>query len=97
MKHKAIIEILIIIFFISNIQFIISSKSITKNITSKNFYHRLLLEEGEEYDKTFRELDELDSIEHCEDADYKYFFQYVSGYNVSFDKQIIKEYAVSLI
>ena len=46
------------------------------------------------YDSSFREGEDKESVENCEKTDYKYFFQYISGYNVTFDKTVDTERSV---
>ena len=64
-----------------------------KVITSQNIKNlpqklnlRVLLDENIEYDTTYRDNEELESIQHCKSSGYKYFIQYVTGHNVTFDK-----------
>jgi hypothetical protein len=85
---------LLIFFIIANIN-IIKGKKIKTN-APQNFKPRRLWEETVKYDVTYRD-DEEDkkSIELCNNSDYKYFIQYVTGHNTTFDKDINKEYAVS--
>ena len=91
MKEKNIIIITILISFCvfcsvcNPIQEI--KKSINRNL-------RFLIEMELNYDSSFREGEDKESVENCEKTDYKYFFQYISGYNVTFDKTVDTERSV---
>lgn len=72
---------------------------ITKKYIKINFLEniklRFLLDTKLKIDKSLRkDKGDLNSIENCE-ADYKYFYQYITGYNVIFDKDIDNNGAVS--
>lgn len=72
---------------------VINGKNI-KNLQEKSNL-RFLWEENIEYDTTYRDSEELESIQHCKDSDYKYFIQYVTGHNVTFDKNYSSKDIVS--
>ncbi len=56
---------------------------------------RFLTIDPENYDTSSRtDKDDLDSIEICKNTDYKYFIQYISGYNTTFDRYIDTDRAV---
>ena len=65
-------------------------------VESKN-HLRKTWEEIVKYDKSGRGDEERESLEKCEDSDYKYFIHFVSGNNVTFEKYINKDNAVSYI
>ena len=72
---------------------------ITKKYIKINFLEniklRFLLDSKLKIDTSSRKDEgDLNSIENCE-ADYKYFYQYITGYNVIFDKDIDEDGAVS--
>ncbi len=92
-KHIIIFHLLIF-FIIVNIN-TIKGKNI-KTSKAQNSKLRLLWDETINYDTTYRD-DEEDkkSIEVCNNSDYKYFIQYVTGHNTTFNKNINMEYAVS--
>lgn len=92
-KHIILFQLLIFLIIV-NIN-IIKGKNIKTN-DSQNSKLRHLWDETIKYDTTYRD-DEEDkkSIELCNNSDYKYFIQYVTGHNITFDKDINKEYAVS--
>ena len=52
-------------------------------------------EEVVKYDKSGRDSEERESLEKCEDSDYKYFIHFVSGNDVTFEKYINYDNAVS--
>jgi hypothetical protein len=92
-KHIRIFQLLIF-FIIVNIS-IIKGKKIKTN-DPQNLKLRRLWEETVKYDTTYRDNEEdKNSIELCNNSDYKYFIEYVTGHNTTFDKDINKEYAVS--
>jgi len=92
-KHIIIFQLLIF-FIIANIN-IIKGKNIKKS-DSQNSRLRRLWEETVKYDTTYRnDSEDIESIELCNNSDYKYFIQYVTGHNTTFDKDINTEYAVS--
>ena len=67
---------------------------LTKFLEKNNF--RNLLDTKINFDKSTRNYnDDLKSIENCENSDYKYFLEYITGHNVTFDKNINNETAVS--
>ena len=51
---------------------------------------RNLWDETIKYDASQRPPEEVDSIEHCRNSDYKYFIHYVAGETYTF-KQFINE------
>lgn len=54
------------------------------------------LSDNSRFDKSSRtNKEDIKSIENCENLDYKYFFEYITGYNVTFDKNIDPDRAVS--
>ena len=94
MKIKFIkILILLISFYLLNIFGII------KNIKFKfleRYNLRFLFDSNNNYDKSGRtDKNDIESIENCENSDYKYFYEYVTGHNVTFDKKIDTDRAVS--
>ena len=94
MKIKYIkILILLICFYLLNIFGII--KNINFHFLERiNF--RYLLDSNNNYDKTERTYKNgLESIENCEKSDYNYFFEYITGHDVTFDKKIDTDRAVS--
>ena len=60
-----------------------------------NLNLRKLWDETIKYDISSRNTDEIESIEHCRDSDYKYFIHYVAGQNYSFSQFINRDNAVS--
>lgn len=72
---------------------------ITKNWSRKfleKYNLRFLLDNKINYDTSTRSnKEDIDSIKKCQKADDKYFFQYISGYNVTFNKSIDKKREVS--
>ena len=91
-KKYNIILILLISFFSLNLFRAI--KIINSNIIDK--YNLRFLESEEIYDKSGRtDKKDLESIENCENSDYKYFFEYITGHNVTFSKNIDTDRAVS--
>ena len=57
---------------------------------------RLLIDTYENYDKSGRtDKEDLESIENCENSDYKIFYEYITGHNVTFDRYIDTDRAVS--
>ena len=74
---------------------IIDIKNIKINFLEK-YNLRFLYSSKVEYDSSSRtDKDDLKSIENCEKTDYKYFVEYISGHNITFDKYVEKERAVS--
>ena len=95
MKIKYIkIPILLLSFYLLNIFGII--KNINLHFLERiNF--RYLLDSNNNYDKTGRtDKNDLESIENCEKSDYKYFYEYITGHDVIFDKEIVTERAVRI-
>ena len=71
------------------------SNYIRTNFLKKNNF-RYLLTQQENFDKSTRtNKEDLKSIENCENSDYKYFLEYITGHNVTFDKYIDTDRAVS--
>lgn len=72
---------------------------ITNNIKAnlfEQFNLRFLSDSKINYDKSSRtDNDDIKSIEICEKSDFKYFYEYVTGFNVTFDEYIDKSRAVS--
>lgn len=74
---------------------IIDIKNIKINILEK-YNLRFLLGSTIDYDSSSRKnKDDLESIENCEKTDFKYFVEYITGHNITFDKYVDKERAVS--
>lgn len=74
---------------------IIDIKNIKINFLEK-YNLRFLYDSKNDYDTSSRiDKDDINSIENCQNTDYKYFVEYISGHNVTFDKDIEKERAVS--
>lgn len=92
MKEKYIKIILAILtsFFILSIFYLnIDKIKYQKNITFGKYNLRSLLGDDINYDTSTRtDKDDIESIENCQNTEYKYFIQYISGYNVTFDKDI---------
>ena len=84
--------VLLICFYSSNIFEI--SKYIKINFL-ESYKLRNLLDEKTNLDKSARKGEDLKSIETCENSDYKYFFHYITGRDVIFDRNIDKSRAVS--
>lgn len=55
---------------------------------------RFLLDNTINYDSSLRE--DKESVENCKNIDYKYFINYVSGYDITFDKNISIEGGVRI-
>lgn len=94
MKFKYIKIIFVLIGFYS-----LHLLGITNNIKS-NFIEQLNLRflsvSKINYDKSSRtDKDDLKSIEICENSDFKYFYDYITGFNVTFDEYIDPSRAVS--
>lgn len=59
---------------------------------------RFLVGTNSNYDKSARtDQNDLKSIENCENSDINYFYEYITGHNVTFDKEIDETRAVSYI
>lgn len=57
---------------------------------------RFLLDSKASYDTSKRDdKEDINSIKNCQKSDDKYFFQYISGYNVTFDKSLNTKRVVS--
>ena len=56
--------------------------------------YRNLWEEKVKYNSTGRSDEEKESLEKCENSDYKYFIHFVAGNNVIFEKYVNKDNAV---
>ena len=97
MKYKYLKLIILLIwfcFYSSNI-FSISNYIKSYFLEKKNF--RYLLDTKVNFDKSTRtDKEDLKSIENCENSDYKYFLEYITGHNFTFNKDIDIERAVSL-
>ena len=89
MKGKYIIIILLLFNIIQNV----NNKN--SNTTEKK-RKRLLLDLDINYDSSNREEKDKESIEICQNTDYKYFINYISGYNITFDKNIEQDGAVRM-
>lgn len=94
MKFRNLRIILLLICFQSLYTFEIIKK-IKSNLLKNNFF-RSLIDIKTNYEKTRTDEDDLDSIDTCKNSDYKYYLQYITGYNVTFDKDIDIERAVSI-
>ncbi len=94
MKFRNLRIILLLICFQSLCTFEIIKK-IKSNLLKNNFF-RSLIDIKTNYEKTRTDEDDLDSIDTCKNSDYKYYLQYITGYNVTFDKDIDIERAVSI-
>ena len=97
LQYKFKIFILLMCFcFISVFEMNIANiKNIKINILEK-YNLRFLYDSKNDYDTSSRiDKDDINSIENCQNTDYKYFVEYISGHNVTFDKDIEKERAVS--
>ena len=85
--------ILLICFYLLNIFGIINY---IKELILERYNLRFLLDSNYNYDKSGRtDKNDLDSIENCEKSDYKYFYEYITGHDVIFDKKIDTDRAVS--
>ena len=95
MKIKYIkILILLICFYLLNIFGII--KNIKFHFLERLSLRFLLDSSNYNYDKSGRtDKNDLESIENCEKSDYNYFFEYITGHDVTFDKKIDTDRAVS--
>lgn len=96
MKNKYLnIFILLICFY--SFKFFEISNYITKYFLEKKKF-RYLLDTKVTFDKSTRNNDEdLKSIENCENSDYKYFLEYITGHNFTFDKKIDNEVSFYII
>ena len=63
---------------------------------SKNNRFRKLWDEEIKYDSSGRSSEEKESLEKCENSDYKYFIHFVTGNNVTFEKYVNKDNAVKI-
>ena len=94
MKIKYIKILILLISF-----YLLNRLGIIKNIKLQfieRYNLRFLLDSNNNYDKSGRtDQNDLESIENCENSDYKYFFEYITGHNVTFDKKIDTDRAVS--
>ena len=93
-----IFQLLLIYFLILMIfQFnLINGKKLNSSHLRKSNL-RVLWDNTIDYDTSNRFDEDLESIKQCKNSDYKYFIQYVTGHNVTFDKAIEIKYAVSLL
>ena len=92
MKYIKIL-LLLISFYILNIFQMI--KNINFNFLER-YNLRFLLESNYNYDKSGRnDKNDLESIENCENSDNKFFYEYITGHNIIFDKKIETNRAVS--
>lgn len=64
--------------------------------TFEEYNIRFLLDDTTiNYDISNREnKEDIESIKNCENSDYKYFLNYITGYNITFDKTIDQSRAV---
>ena len=86
MKVKYIILLILLIIKIQTVK-PKSSNNIGKKL-------RFLLDNTINYDSSLRE--DKESVENCKNIDYKYFINYVSGYDITFDKNISIDGAVRI-
>lgn len=94
-KYLKLIFLLICFCFYSSNIFSISNYIKSYFLEKKNF--RYLLDSKVNFDKSTRtDKEDLKSIENCENSDYKYFLEYITGHNFTFNKDIDIERAVSL-
>lgn len=71
-------------------------KTIKNNIVEK--YNLRFLFTKNNYDSSTRlDKDDRDSIENCENTDYQYFVQYITGNNITFEKKLDESRIVSNI
>jgi hypothetical protein len=75
---------------------VINGKKLNSSYSKKNNL-RVLWDNTIEYDTSNRYDEDLESIKQCKNSEYKYFIQYVTGHQVTFDKAIETKYAVSLL
>lgn len=88
-----LMDFLILMIFQLNV---INGKVLNNSHINRNNL-RVLWDKSIDYDTSNRYGEDLESIKQCKNSEYKYFIQYVTGYNVTFDKAIETKYAVSLI
>ena len=98
LKSNINIKIFILLIFLYNIKIFEKTftqiKIIKNNILEK--YNLRFLFAKNNYDSSQRtDKGDIDSIENCENTDYKYFVQYITGYNVTFEKKLDGKRAVS--
>ena len=75
---------------------LINGKKLNSSHLKKNNL-RVLSDNSIDYDTSNRYDEDLESINQCKNSEYKYFIQYVTGHNVTFNKAIETKYAVSLL
>jgi hypothetical protein len=75
---------------------LINGKKLNSSHLKKNNL-RVLSDNSIDYDTSNRYDEDLESIKQCKNSEYKYFIQYVTGHNVTFNKAIETKYAVSLL
>ena len=88
-----LMDYLILMIFLLNV---INGKMINNSHINRNNL-RALWDKSIDYDTSNRYGEDLESIKQCKNSEYKYFIQYVTGHNVTFDKAIETKYAVSLL
>ena len=88
LRKRKIVFILICLF---NLFHALESDTESKNHLRKTW------EEVVKYVYQYHDEDEKNSLERCEDSDYKYFIHFVTGNNEIFEKLINKDNAVSYI
>ena len=95
MKNKYLkLVVLLICFYYLDILKI--SKFVKINFLEEYNLRFLLDDTAINYDISKREdKEDLESIKNCENSDYKYFLHYITGYNITFDKNIDKSRVVS--
>ena len=76
--------------------YLINGKKLNSSHLKKNNL-RVLWDNSIDYDTSNRYDEDLESIKQCKNSEYKYFIQYVTGHNVTFNKAIETKYAVSLL
>lgn len=97
MKKRTLkIFLLLIGFFSLNIFGLI--KNYGSNLLLEKYNLRFLVGTSSNYDKSARtDQNDFKSIENCENSDINYFYEYITGHNVTFDKEIDETRAVSII
>ena len=91
---KLIFFIILIFLFIRFCVIYEQKKKNNKGISKSIIFLRKLWDETIRFDTTYRNNEELESIEHCRDSDYKYFIHYVAGQNYTFNQFINRDNAV---
>ena len=84
-----------LILMISKLNLVNGKKFNSSHLKRNNL--RVLWDNTIDYDTSNRYDEDLESIKQCKNSEYKYFIQYVTGHQVTFDKAIETKYAVSLL